>query len=85
MSEETIDMPTILTYIRYFMEHLHELLINTCNPLTKADYFGVLFDKVASYEEIKTGTQNNGQITGINELFRLAKSEKVNLVRHSKR
>ncbi len=74
-------MPVILTYVKYFMEHLYELLILTCNPLTIAEYFGVMFDVDPNYQEIKDGTQNASQITGINELFRLAKLEKVSLVR----
>jgi len=79
--DKTADMGVVLTYIKYFMEHLRELLVDTCNPLAKADYFGVLFDKVISYDEIKDGTQNASQITGINELFRLTYLEKDLLVR----
>ena len=63
------------------MKHIRELLINTSNPLTKADYFGVMFDKVATYDEIKNGTKNASLIPGLNELFRLAKMENVSLVR----
>ena len=80
LAKNTLDMPTILTYIKYFMEHLYELLIDHCNPLLKADYFGVIFDQVATYSEIKSGTHNPGQITGINELFRLAKTNEPLLV-----
>ena len=54
------------------MEHLSELLLHTCNPLTKAEYFGVIFDKVPTYQEIKDGTQNASLIPDINQIFRLA-------------
>jgi hypothetical protein len=80
-AQEPINMPVVLTYVQYFMEHLYELLIHTCNPLTRAEYFGVMFDVVPTYQEIKDGTQNASLITGINELFRLAKLENVSLVR----
>ena len=79
--KESVDMPTILTYIKYYMEHLFELLIDHCNPLTKAEYFGVMFDQVPSYAEIKDGTPDVSKITGLNELFRIAKTEKGSLVR----
>ncbi len=81
VAQETVDMPLILTYVKYFMEHIKDLLLAYCNPVTKAQYFGVLFDEVASYSEIKTGTANISQIPGLNELFKIAHSEKASLVR----
>ncbi len=47
------------------MEHLSDLLLRTCNPLTKAEYFGVIFDKVPTYQEIKDGTQNASLVSDI--------------------
>jgi hypothetical protein len=71
----------ILTYIQYFMEHLYKLLVLTCNLLTRAEYFDVMVDVVSIYQEIKDGIQNASRITGINELFRLAKLENDSMVR----
>ena len=34
-----VDMETILTYIKYFVEHLRELLIDHSNPILRARYF----------------------------------------------
>jgi hypothetical protein len=84
-TEETIDMPTILQYVKYFMEHIKELLIDHCNPIKKAHYFGVLFDEVATYDEIKNRSANVSQIPGVNELFKLAHSDPVSLVQHKER
>lgn len=80
-AKETVNMPLVLTYVRYFVEHLKDLLIDHCNPITKAQYFGVIFDKVASYEEIRCGSANISQIPGVNELFKLAHDDKISLVR----
>lgn len=80
-SKKEINMEVILTYIKYFMEHLQELLVDHCNPLAKAEYFGVMFDSAPNYQEIKDGTQNPGMIPGLNELFRLGSTKKVDLVR----
>ena len=80
-AKETVDMPTILTYVKYFVEHIKELLIDHSNPVLKAKYFGIIFDKVPTYDEIKSGTQNVSQIPGVNQLFKLAHDEKVSLVR----
>lgn len=35
-TEGGIDMPTILTYVKYFVEHLKDLLIDHCNPIMRA-------------------------------------------------
>ena len=80
-AQKTVDMPTILTYIKYFVEHMKDLLIDHCNPILKARYFGVIFDKVPTYEEIACGTTEIEKIPGVNELFKLAHSKDVSLVR----
>ena len=77
----SIDMPTILTYIKYFVEHLKDLLIDHSNPILRARYFGVLFDQVPSYAIINGGTPEIEKIPGVNELFRLAHSEIDSMVR----
>lgn len=76
-----VDMPTILKYIEYFVEHLKELLIDHCNPILRARYFGVLFDKMPSYAEIDCGTPENEKVPEVNELFKLILSGTSSLVR----
>ena len=76
-----VDMPTILTYVKYFVEHLKELLIDHCNPVLKARYFGVVFDQFPSYAEIACGTPEIEKIPGVNELFKLTRPQEVSLVR----
>jgi site-specific DNA recombinase len=76
-----IDMPTILKYIEYFVEHLKELLIDHCNPILRARYFGVLFDKMPNYAEIDCGTPENEKVPEVNELFRIVLSGTSSLVR----
>jgi hypothetical protein len=72
--EKPINMHVIMQYVKYFMEHLDDLLINLSNPVNRAAYFGVLFNKVPTYQEIKDGTQKIAQIPGVNELFSLVKN-----------
>lgn len=67
---EAVDIHKIVAYVKYFMEHLHELLLDLCNPTLKAQYFSVLFDKAPTYEEIKSGTQKESVLPEVNELFR---------------
>ena len=68
-ADQSVDIHKIVAYVKYFMEHLHELLIDLCNPSLKAQYFSVLFDRVPTYEEIKAGTQKESVLPGVNELF----------------
>ena len=69
-ANESVDIHKIVAYVKYFMEHLHELLLDLCNPTLKAQHFSVLFDKAPTYEEIKSGTQKESVLPEVNELFR---------------
>ena len=68
-ASHSVDIHKIVAYVKYFMEHLHELLLDLCNPTLKAQYFSVLFDKAPTYEEIKAGTQKESALPEVNELF----------------
>ena len=69
-TSDSVDIHKIVAYVKYFMEHLHELLIDLCNPSLKAQYFSILFDKAPTYEEIKSGTQKESVLPEVNELFK---------------
>ena len=76
-SEKPVNARTIVAYVKYFMEHLDELLIDLCNPVDKAAYFSVLFDKAPSYQIIKDGTQKIARLPEVNELFKALNCEKA--------
>lgn len=78
--EKPTNIRVIMAYIKYFSEHLEELLLHLSNPLNKAAYFSVLFDKVPTYQEIKGGTQKIAQLAEVNELFRLLNTPKALMV-----
>lgn len=71
---QPVDLSIIMKYVRYFLEHLEYLLLEQMNPLARAGYFAVLFDKAPTYQEIISGTQDINKITGVNELFLALKS-----------
>ncbi len=70
-SKKPLDIRTMMGNIRYYMEHLDELILIQGNPTSRAEYFGLLFDKAPTYDEIKYGIKNPTRLTGINELFKL--------------
>lgn len=63
------DMNVVMAYIKYFLEHIENLLLEGANPLLKAGYFGVLFDKAPTYAEIDSGTPNLASCVALNEVF----------------
>lgn len=67
-------MEKMKAYVRYFLEHLEELLLHHGNPTLQAKYFGVIFNEAPTYDDIVSGTPDCSKITGVNEIFRAKKS-----------
>ena len=66
----------VLQYAKYILEHLSELLLDLCNPLRKAAFFGAVFNKLPTYEQINFGTHKNSPLPEVNELFRIRMDDK---------
>ena len=79
VDNKPINIQKVTAYIKYFLEHLEYLVLQQMNSMTNAAFFGVLFDKTPTYQEIYSGTQGNGEITGLNRLFTFARKGEVNL------
>ena len=61
----------VLQYAKYILEHLSELLLDLCNPLRKAAFFGAIFNKLPTYDKINFGTHKNSSPPEVNELFQI--------------
>ena len=61
----------VLQYAKYILGHLPELLLELCNPLRKAAFFGAIFNKLPTYEQINFGTHKNSPPPEVNELFQI--------------
>lgn len=78
--EKTVDIKRIMEYVKYFIEHLEYLLLQQMNPVAKAGYFGVLFDKAPTYNEIAgLGTPELAAPLELNRLFTEKKLSPGNL------
>ncbi len=64
------DMKLVMAYIKYFLEHMEELLLSGSDPLLQASYFGVLFDKAPTYQEIFSGTPQLAECIKLNKAYR---------------
>jgi hypothetical protein len=59
----------VKSYVRYYLEHLEELLLRHRNPTLQARFFGVIFNEAPTYQDIVSGTPEITKITGVNEVF----------------
>ena len=80
VQENPINIQVVMDYIKYFLNHLEYLLLDQIDTVARADYFGVLFDKLPTYQEIVFGTQDLDKITGLNEVFMLLKKDRGHVV-----
>lgn len=71
IAEEPVDMAKIMPRVTYFLEHLDKLLVQQIDPVKKAQFFGVFFDRIPTYEEIKSRTKNSAVLPGVNALFQV--------------
>ena len=68
-ASKNTEMSTVMKYIKYFLEHLDHLLLQQIDPVSKANYLAVIFDRPPTFQEIKSGTNDLTKIPGVNELF----------------
>lgn len=66
---EPSDIKKIITYVRYFLEHMEFLLLDQPDPELRANCFSILFDKTPTYAEIESGTPNLASCVALNEVF----------------
>ena len=68
--EKDVNMERVMEFVGYFLEHLEELILGGTNPLKRADYFGLVFDKLPTYEELVSGTPKLAPFIGLKEGFK---------------
>ena len=73
MDEKPADATEVMTYIKYFLEHMEDLLIHGKDPEARALHFGILFDQAPTYEELNSGTHKLAQSIKLNEVFAMSK------------
>lgn len=70
-AENTVDIELVLQYARYLVKHLSEILLDLCNPLRRAAFFGAIFNEMPTYADLVCETHEKSPLTGVNELFKL--------------
>ena len=67
---EVINMEIVLDNVEHYMKNLDELLLGTPDPLRKAAFFGALFEKAPTYEELILGTPKLERCIALNQVFK---------------
>ncbi len=74
-SKKPIDISKVLERVKYFAENLDKLLLQQIDPIKRGQFFGAIFDKAPTYEEIKSRKQNSPLFTGVNPVLALATTD----------
>ncbi len=78
--KQPLSFDVVLKYTTYFLQHMDHLLLQQSDPLKKADFFRVLFNKTPSYAEISSVTAETIELTGLNELFKIKRGSVSSMV-----
>ena len=73
IDEKPADATEVMSYVKYFLEHMDDLLIHGEDPEAQALHFGILFDEAPTYEELNSGTQKLAHAIKLNEVFSMSK------------
>lgn len=71
-AENTVDIDLVLQYATYLLKHLSEILLDLCNPLRRAAFFGAIFNEMPTYADLDFETHEKSPLPGVNGLFRIA-------------
>ena len=82
-AEKPLDFAVVKQYLKYFLEHLEDLLVKQIDPIQKANFFGLLFNGAPNYGEILSANKNSVEPPKLNELFKL-KNEDSGIMVHPK-
>lgn len=59
-ADEITSRQTVTKYARYFTDHPDSLLFDQPDPVQRANYFGLLFNRAPTYHELVTGEHQRG-------------------------
>jgi hypothetical protein len=69
-NENAVDIELVLQYPKYLLKHLSEILLELCNPLRRAAFFGAIFNEMPSYNDLVFETKKS-PLPEVNGLFQL--------------
>jgi hypothetical protein len=79
-AEKPLDFAVVKQYLKYFLQHLEELLVKQIDPIQKANFFGLLFNGAPNYGEILSANKKSVEPPKLNELFKLKNDDSGSMV-----
>lgn len=58
-AEKPLDFAVVKQYLKYFLQHMEDLLVKQIDPVQKANFFGLLFNGAPTYGEILSANKNS--------------------------
>ena len=80
-AEKPLDFAVVKQYLKYFLQHMEELLVKQIDPVQKANFFGLLFNGAPNYGDILSANKTSVEPPKLNELFKLKNDDLGNMVR----
>jgi len=77
MESDELDVKLAIKYAVHFVEHLEDLLIDEANSLQQQQLFGLVFEKLPTYNDLVSGTPKLAPIFNLISSPALSKSELV--------
>lgn len=75
--DEQVKIETLMNYVRFYMEHLHKLLLEGSEPLKNAAMFGLVFDERPTYVDLINGTPKLAPLFKLNQQFNTSQNQFV--------
>ena len=73
VAKEPPNVNKVLALVKYFLEHLDYLLLQQRDPVIRAKFFGLLFNRLPNYEDLISGTPDFAPVIELNQLFQQRK------------
>lgn len=74
---EEVEIETLVNYVKYFMEHLHDLLLGGSDPIKRGAMFGLIFEELPTHQELMFRTPKLACLFKLNEAYNSSKSSFV--------
>ncbi len=75
--KEKLKIEVFINETEYYMEHLHELLLDKAKPHKSAAMFGLLFSTIPTYQDLVDGTPDLAPIFKLNDAYEESKEQFV--------
>lgn len=75
--DEQLKIETVINQIEYFMEHPKSMLFGSTNPHQNAAMFGLLFEELPTFEDLKHGTPKLACIIKLNNAYQTSEKQFV--------